>query len=331
MKTPKIRKLSSGMYFCQLRLNGVSIPVKAFTEKECKRQADLIKAEYRANKRIVRAIDGQYTLKSAMEKYIADNTNILSPSTLRGYTIIKDNRFTKYAEMPLDKINFQKMVNEEAKSKSPKTVKNAWGLVTASLNYVDFPLPKVNLPAVPESEQDFLDHEQIKTFIKAIKDTPVEIPALLALHSLRASELRHLNRSDITNDTIIVHGATVRGIDGMVDKKTNKNRTSTRNIPIIIPRLLEILPEEGKVVTMPPTNIERRIKTICRHNNLPEVSLHDLRRSFASLGAYLLWQPETICALGGWRKGSPIVHNIYIKVSNKAISEDVEKMKDYLK
>lgn len=48
MKVPEPKKLPSGNYFIQLRLNGVSVPVTRPTAKECKREAELIKSEHRA-------------------------------------------------------------------------------------------------------------------------------------------------------------------------------------------------------------------------------------------------------------------------------------------
>jgi hypothetical protein len=45
MKTPKPRKLPSGSWFIQLRLDGESVPITASTERECVRKAQLIKAE----------------------------------------------------------------------------------------------------------------------------------------------------------------------------------------------------------------------------------------------------------------------------------------------
>ena len=45
MKIPKARKLPSGTWHIQLRLGGESITVNARTEKECVRQAQIIKAE----------------------------------------------------------------------------------------------------------------------------------------------------------------------------------------------------------------------------------------------------------------------------------------------
>jgi integrase len=203
-------------------------------------------------------------------------------------------------------------------------------LITAALNYAKIKYQDVNLPAVPESDEDFLDHKQVKKFLQAIKGDDCEIAALLALHSLRASEMYHLQAGDITKDGITVKGATVRDKNNKwIDKDTNKNKTSTRTVPIIIPRLLDIIPESGRVVLSRPTAVREHLETICINNKLPVVSLHDLRRTFASLAAYLKWQEETICAVGGWSPGSPIVHKIYIKISDAAISEDAKKMKNY--
>ena len=142
----------------------------------------------------------------------------------------------------------------------------------------------------------------------------------------------HLEAKDISKDGIIVKGATVRDKNNKwVDKDTNKNSTSTRTVPIIIPRLLEIIPNSGRIVIPKQTTVREHIETVCINNKLPVVSLHDLRRTYASLAAYLKLHEEYICTTGGWCKGSPVVHKIYIKVSSAAISEDAQKMRSYFK
>ena len=49
MKVPEPRKLKSGTWFIQLRLGGESIPVSALTRSDCIKQAQLIKAQHRAD------------------------------------------------------------------------------------------------------------------------------------------------------------------------------------------------------------------------------------------------------------------------------------------
>lgn len=79
--------MKSGSWFIQLRLDGESIPVTARTEKGCTRQAQYLKAEYKAGKR--RSPDPAETklptLGEAIDAYIAKRDAVLSPSTIRGY------------------------------------------------------------------------------------------------------------------------------------------------------------------------------------------------------------------------------------------------------
>ena len=310
-------------YSGRITVDGKKITVKGKTRKDYYQKVQEIKKG---------AAPKDYpTLKKAIENYIKANSNTLSPSTLRGYKYIA-RRFTGYQDTKLDKIDYQSMINDESKNYAPKTVRNSWGLVTPSLEYAKFPVPSINLPALVQPDTQFLDHKQILIFLDAIKEKDVELPALLALHSLRASEIYHLTRDDISKTAIHVRGAMVRGVDSTwIDRDANKNKNSTRDVPIIIPRVLELLPGSGKAVTIPQDTVREHLIKICNANKLPVCSLHDLRRSFASLAAYVGWKMETICAVGGWRPGSPVVHDIYIKVSNTAIKEDVSKMQRYLK
>jgi len=321
---PKPQKLKSG-YSGQIMVDGERIRVRGKTE-----------AEYRANAAKLKAGEKPaapaLTLEQCLNNYINSNSATLSVATIRGYDQILRCRFKSAMQAPLDVIDWQKTINDEAQKVAPKTVKNAWGLVTAALRYAKQDTPEVNLPAVPIPKTDFLDHKQIKIFLKAIEGDPAECAAILALHSLRASEIYHLTAGDIERNVIHVRGATVRDkANHWTDKDTNKNSRSTRDIPVIIPRLNKLIPSEGRIVTICQTAVREHIEKICINNKLPVVSLHDLRRSFTSLAAYLQWQEENICKVGGWCPGSPIVHKIYIKVSDKAIKEDVKRMKNYLK
>ena len=312
-------------YSGRMVVNGRKITVKGKTRKEYFQNATALK-ENKEPEKITP------TLKECIEDYISSNTQTLSESTIRGYDFILRKRFADSMSVSVDEIDWQKAINKESAKYSPKTVKNAWGLVTASLSYAGYPTPNINLPAVPVPVTQFLDHKQIIEFLDAIEDDAAELPALLALHSLRASEIYHLQREDITDNTIHVHGAMVRDKTGnWIDKDTNKNSTSTRDIPIIIPRILKLLPESGKVCKLPQETVRQHLLRVCQYNSLPVCSLHDLRRSYASLAAYLQLHEEYVCRTGGWSLGSPIVHKVYVKISDTTIKEDAARMKAYLK
>ena len=323
MKVPKPVKVSSGNYFIRLRLNGVNVNVTGYTEKECKDKARLIKAEYLAGKREINIKNKnveEMSLHDVLKSYIDKNKDVLSPATVRGYTIYADNRFPKYRDKCLKDINWQQMINDELKYSSEKTVKNAWGLVSPALKSIDYPVPNVKLSTPPVNEIPFLQPEEIKPFCDEIKGKSYEIAALLELHGLRLSEIRGLTwkNIDLKRDVITVKGAMVRGLDGDVQKPQNKNRTSTRPVPIMIPQLHDALAavsnKTGQVVTHRGGSLLDDIKRACTKAGITVVSNHGLRHSFASLCFFLNIPLKQIQEWGGW-KDSAVLTRIYIRLS----------------
>ena len=330
MKIPKIEKLPSGNYFCRLRLNGVSIPITAESEAECERIAYLKKSEWNAGKSRIQRTPKETTLQEALDKYIQKRKSTLSPSTLRSYSIYAKNRFPSYRDEKLCKIKWQQMIDDELKLVSEKTVKNAWALVSPALESVGFPVPSVRLarPSVPDLV--FLQPEEIKPFCEALRGRKYEIPALLALHGLRLSEIRGLkwDHVDLKNGVLFIQGAMVRGIDGNVDKKTNKNDSSSRYVPIMIPQLKTALEKSknktGKVAEIGATTLLDDVRRTCRRAGVTECTTHDLRRSFASLCFYLGIPSKQIQEWGGW-KNDAVLNKIYIKLSNTMKTESKDK------
>ena len=322
---PKHRKLADGTLLGQLMVDGRRVTVKARTEKEYRVKIDAL----RTGVMEMKASPEKRPLKKVVRDYIDKNDSVLSPSTIRGYETIYLNRFKPYMDKETGKIDFQVMINEESRLVAPKTIKNAWGLVSASFRDAKIPVPEVNLPAVPDQEEDFLDYEQIQIFLDAVKGDSCEAAALLMLHSLRLSELLKLDVSDIRDGEIHVRGAIVHDKNHkLVEKKTNKNRTSARTIPVMIPRLLEVLTEEGKIVTFHPTAIRSHIEKACERAGLPKCSPHDIRRSFASLCYHLKWSERAVMEIGGWNDLST-VHKFYIKLSRKDLNSDIQNMRNY--
>jgi len=246
---------------------------------------------------------------------------------VKGYHEIRDERFQSVIDRPLKSIKWQETLNKE--TCSPKTLKNAWRLVSSAMRYVDFPVPVVTLAQVPKTERAYLEPDQIPDFIKAVHGTECEIPALLALSSLRRSEILALTWEDIdlAKKRIHVSGAMVCNDDGkLIDKPQNKNASSCRYVPLMISELEAALKEApkavedktDKVVTVYPNTPSRRINKICAANGFPLVGVHGLRHSFASL-AYHLHIPEKIAMqIGGWASLETMT-KIYTHLSAKDI------------
>ena len=313
MKVPKARKLPSGTWRVQMRLGGESINVTARTEKECTRQAQLIKAEYLTGKRQPPKSEGERypTLTEAIDQYLATRDSSLSPATVRGYTRIQENRFKGLMQQSLSDItdeDYLEACNQEAKLCSAKTLKNAWSFVRSVVQYTTGKKPpEAPLPQVVPNVRPFLDADEIQIFRNAVRGNKYEIPILLALTSLRRSEIMALRweNVDLKRRRILVKGAAVIDKDNkLVQKPENKNQSSTRYVPILMDELYEALKaakkSSGLIVTCNPNTIWANIRRICERSGLPPVGIHGLRHSFASLAYHLQVPEKYTMAIGGW-------------------------------
>lgn len=276
------------------------------------------------------------TVGESVDTYIENRRNVISPSTLVGYKSARENRFKSIMDKPVSNIkDWQQVINDEAKRCSPKTLKNAWGLIRPALEAQGVEIPKVTMPQIVRKDPVFLSPEQIKVFVAAVKGTPVEIAALLGLHSLRRSEIAALDWSnvDLEKRTIKVSGAIVPGENWtLVEKPTNKNQSSARTIPIMIPELYEALKavknKNGKVVACYISTVYDWVNDICKTNNLPKLGVHGLRHSFASLAYHVNMSEQAAMQIGGWSDYATM-RKIYTHLSAQDIGRAENAMSDF--
>lgn len=330
VKIPKARQLRSGAWNIELRAEGESIT--AATAELCEAKARAIRAGFIAAKKAA----PRMTVDDAMRKYI-ESRELLSPSTLRGYEAIRRTRFQAIRDKDISAVDWQKAINAEAKTCSPKTLKNAWGLLSSALKQAGVDAGNVTLSAVASDEQPWLDYEQIKTFRAAVAGEPCELGALLALHSLRRSEIYALTAAnvDLNKGLLYVRGAAVLNAAGeLTQKDTNKNDTSRRTVPIMMPRLRELLPEAMKaagdaaLVQGGINTLYTQINRVCEAAGLPLVGVHGLRRSFASLAYHLRWSELETMRVGGW-SDFQTMRKIYTKLAAQDESEAARKMERF--
>lgn len=230
--------------------------------------------------------------------------------------------------------NWQSIVNKEAARVAAKTLQNEWGLVKTVLEKNEVTFDVSVLPQVVSADLSWLDYEQIRVFLNAVRGEPCEMAALFALHSLRRSEVFALTPEHIKDGIIYVSGSVVYDKDYKpVSKKENKNTTSRREVPIMIPRLLELLDQYNGEPDKPYMHCalntpRQQINRICAAHDLPLVGMHGLRRSFASLAYHLRWSERQTMATGGWAD-LETVHKIYIKLAEKDEKQDIESMRAF--
>lgn len=334
VKVP-VPKHKGNIWFSQVLVGSERVYVSASTEEEYYAKARAVKLDLIERKKA----EPKITLGTAIDRYLHDNANLLSPSTLNSWQSYRRTRFKKYMDMDMGAIPYQKMVNDELDYVSGKTVINAYDLVRHGIEYAGMQKPKVKLPKKSKPDPNWLDFQQIQIFIELVKGKPYELGALLALNSLRRSELLHITLGDIDleREIINVRGASVIGAGNkLVEKTDNKTEDSTRQTHIVIPRLNYIISrlndedvsKNDKLIKTNPTTLYSSINSLCKRNGLPEVGVHGLRHSFASLAYHLKWSELTTMREGGW-KNPDIVHRIYTHLAAQDANEDIKKMQDF--
>ena len=330
MKLPKPRKLKSGNWNVGVMIDGKRMQHTAPTKKECEQWLLRLKSHHADGHGIIHTEN--VTIGSAMDNYIESRSNVLSPSTIRGYKMIRKNHWKAIANKnPTVIHNWQAVVNQESKlGHGAKTIKNAWGLLKASLTFIGFQVPEVRLPQIVSAEKEFLQPDQIQTLISAAKGSDIEMEILLGLHGLRRSEIYALKKKNIKDGMILVRGAVVPSDNGIVFKETNKSAKSKRDVPILISRLqelIDVLPgdEDTPLCTSSFARAWVKLKRICQENGLPEMSMHGLRHSFASLCYHLGISEMETMRLGGWSDVN-VMRNIYTHLAD----EDKEAAKNKL-
>lgn len=330
IKVPAPKQLPSGTWFGRITVSGQRVSISASSEAEYYAKARAAKAGLIE----VAKSNPTLTVGQAIDTFINDNANILSPSTIKGYLSYRRCRFQSIMDQDVSSVKWQAALNVEyGMGISSKTLANAWRLITGAMKFHGLTPPKVTLPKVQKSDRPWLDYEQITVFLNLIRDKDCELPALLALHSLRRSELMdlELDNIDFKKEFIHIRGASVYDKNGkFIHKDENKNVTSRRDVPFIIPRLKELLfqCEPGKLIKVKPNTPYKQINRVCEENDLPLVGIHGLRHSFASLAYHLGWSEATTMAVGGW-SDSKVVHEIYTHLANQDKNKDVERMREY--
>ena len=230
------------------------------------------------------------TLGQAIDRYIDNRSNVLSPSTILGYRRMRRCNFQELMPLQVNTITseiLQASVNSAVQALSRKTVANAYGLISAALREA---LPEkaftVRLPAKTKNEIKIPDEMEIAKLEQFIRGNDIELPILLALHcGMRLSEVMGVKGIDIANGMIHICRARVIGPDGLTEKPP-KSLKGNRWVPMSN-RIEELTKDKiGKdefIIDFTEPQILQRFYHILKRAGLPHMRFHDLRHYFASV------------------------------------------------
>lgn len=276
-------------------------------------EAEFQAAEFKRRKQRIETHTSM-TLREGIDAYLALKDHVLSPTTIAEYRKMRDLRFQSIMDKPMEKLTQQDVqlaVNEESakvsrrgKPLSPKTIKNAHGLLSAVLaTYCPDLHLRTTLPAPKKQIKELLRPEVI---MDAVKGTDIELPVLLAMWlSFSKSEIRGLKKTAVRDGYIVVE-ETVVDVDG---KPVHKNqakaydRIRKHKIPTYIAGLIEkaIASTPGDyLVNMEGYTIYNKFKRALQKAGLPHMNFHDLRHVSASVMLMLGVPDKYAMERGGW-------------------------------
>lgn len=316
LSNPKPVELPSGSFRCRLRVGSKYITAtdkdpEIAHAKVLAQKAGLLEAmetEEREKK-------GNITLTKAIDKYIADRDNVLSPTTIIGYRTIQRNRFPALMKTDVRQIDaamLQKAINEESKKIGCKTIKNSVGLVVAVVSeYKDLNTNRIKMPQRKRAEHKYLDEEGLINLFEAIRGIPTEIPILLAVWlGMRRSEILGLcwDCVDFENKQIKVYRTYLPTENGdyilREETKTEASRRILECPSYIMSKLDAYQPDKskrtGRVFLISSNAIYKQLKQVCDKNGIEFVGVHGLRHTNASVMLSLGIIDKIAMARGGW-------------------------------
>lgn len=325
----KIEKLKSGSYRIRKMYKGVTYTVVTEYKPTQKEAIQLLSAEM--DKAIV--AKQRMTFETAAKNYIEVKSNVISPSTARGYNSLVHRLSKKFRELNISdvtSIEVQKEINAYSKNHSGKTVRNMHGFISAVLAmYAPNTILNTTLPMYVKKEPYIPTDDDIKALITEAKGTEYEIPLMLAVFGLRRSEICALNMDDIGDGVISINKAKVMDANKNWVIKQTKTASGTRTISV--PKeITDKIKRQGYVYQGLPNKISKFMRRKQADLNIPYFSLHKLRHYYASVSHSLGIPDQYIMQSGGW-KTDGVLKTVYRHaLSDK--QEEMEKLSgDYLK
>ncbi|MDE6019575.1 MAG: site-specific integrase [Ruminococcus sp.] len=328
------KKLPSGSWRVRVYVgddsNGKHI-YKSFTAGT-KKEAEFLAAEYNL-KRKEKPKD--LTVGDAIDGYIDNKDGVLSPSTIRSYKSVRNNQLQELMSVPLNKLTnvmVQASINRAARVLSPKSVRNAHGLLTAAVTmYMPDFIFRTTLPA---KEHKIKNLPKPKEIIDAVRESDIELPVMLALWlSLRMSEVRGIRYKDISNGILTIRNVK---LESNIEKESTKTYNSTRQLalPERIATIIGTGDPDEYVVKFASSTIYRHFVQLIEEKTGKHMTFHDLRHMNASIMLALGIPDKYAMERGGWSTSSTL-KNVYQhtftderRITDKKIDDYMEKLFD---
>ncbi len=319
----KIEKLPSGSYRIRKIYKGKTYAIVTDYKPTQKEALKLLAGELDKEK----SNGLRMSFSEAANKYIDVKSNVLSPSTINGYRGTLRNLSDQFGNMNINDIStsdIQKEINDYSTGRSPKTVRNAHGFISAVLGMFR---PELNiyttLPQKQKKDEYIPSDDDVKRILKRAKGTIYEIPLLLATFGLRRSEICALTPEDLNGNKLTINKALVVNENGNFVTKSTKTTAGTREL-FISDYLAELIRKNGKIYDKSPNQIYENLCKYQEELGIPHFRLHALRHYYASMSHSLGIPDSYIMQAGGWKSD-----NTLKSVYRHAMDSKKEEMQEF--
>ncbi|MCR5652907.1 MAG: site-specific integrase [Ruminococcus sp.] len=249
----------------------------------------------------------EMTLQEAFDRYINARAGALSPSTVRGYGVIKRNSFEMLMPFQLKDITaemIQTAISEMSLTMSPKTVRNRHGLLVSVLKaYRPSLMINTHLPQSEQKERAIPTAAEVRECLDNASEY-LRVPILLAsAGSLRRSEVCALTPEDITDLGVRVNKAVVHDSDRNLVTKYPKSTAGFRFCPLSKSMIKEV--REWKHFGLSPDKIKKEYQKL-KNKHGYEFTFHSFRHYFASELHAQGVPDKYIAKVGGWKDVSTV-------------------------
>lgn len=291
----KATKLPSGNWRCVVYVrtdeNGKRIR-RSFTAPT-KKEAERLAAEFNAYKRR-ESTSGTKSIEMILEEYIQSKSNVLSPSTIRGYRSIQKGlpkSFLRLPEKAIETREIQEAINQYAVNRKPKSVENAVILLVSALKQADVQIDRnrLSLPQRKAKEIQIFTEEEVRKLLNVYRDTVWECPIMLAAYAgMRRGEIAALRWDDIDFQSGKMHirRSVAFGEDHIWHSKAPKSVSGDRiiDMPSVVQEMLKRQPKTSKFVCrLAPNTLTTQFPLRATQAGVPAHNFHSLRHYCASL------------------------------------------------
>lgn len=325
----KPEKLPSGNYRIRV-YNKYTGKKESFTAPTIK-EAKMLAAEY--SLRISAADKDDCTVKEAIRRFIDKRSKVLSPSTIRGYEMLYRNNYEEIGHYSIEKLTseiIQSFVNNLSSDKSPKTVRNIYGLLISSIKAIK---PNkaitVTLPTKKPVERHIPTDKEVQEMLELSSGDLKKGIILASVGTLRRGEVCALKYEDIEGNIIHVHAdMVINPYKEWVYKDMPKTASSDRYIEMPQKAIEQLGTGSGFVVQSNPTTLTCAFQRL-RNKMGIKCRFHDLRHYAASI-MHAIGVPDAyIMERGGWSSDG-ILKQVYRNALDDKSREFANKTNDYL-